>query len=88
MLTAKKDEGRMRRQARELYRTIMMPEIFYPCAFIFLLNATPSTGSAWFYFYSSKPPLGLGCLLPHFSVLSTSSARFSTSAVSSCSKSS
>jgi folate/biopterin transporter len=57
---AKKDEGRMRRQARELYRTIMMPEIFYPCAFIFLLNATPSTGSAWFYFYSSKPPLGLG----------------------------
>ena len=35
-------------------------EIFYPTAFIFLLNATPGTGSAWFYFYSSKPPLGLG----------------------------
>ena len=33
----------------------MMPEIFYPTAFIFLLNATPGTGSAWFYFYSSKP---------------------------------
>jgi hypothetical protein len=29
-------------------------------AFIFLLNSTPSTGSAWFFFYSSKPPQGLG----------------------------
>jgi hypothetical protein len=29
-------------------------------AFIFILNATPSTGSAWFFFYSSKPPQGLG----------------------------
>lgn len=47
-------------KVKELYRTIMMPEIFYPTAFIFLLNATPGTGSAWFYFYSSKPPLGLG----------------------------
>eukprot|EP00286_Rhodomonas_abbreviata_P021817 CAMPEP_0181304330 /NCGR_PEP_ID=MMETSP1101-20121128/9093_1 /TAXON_ID=46948 /ORGANISM="Rhodomonas abbreviata, Strain Caron Lab Isolate" /LENGTH=489 /DNA_ID=CAMNT_0023410081 /DNA_START=119 /DNA_END=1588 /DNA_ORIENTATION=- len=45
---------------RDLYTTLMLPDIFYPTAFIFLLNATPSTGSAWFYFYSSKPPLGLG----------------------------
>mmetsp|Transcript_54127 Transcript_54127/g.128579 ORF Transcript_54127/g.128579 Transcript_54127/m.128579 type:complete len:489 (+) Transcript_54127:80-1546(+) len=57
---AAEDSGRMKRQAKELYKTIMLPEIFYPCAFIFLLNATPSTGSAWFFFYSSKPPLGLG----------------------------
>lgn len=54
------DKKKLPDKVRELYRTIMMPEIFYPTAFIFLLNATPGTGSAWFYFYSSKPPLGLG----------------------------
>ena len=54
------EERALKDKIKELYRTIMMPEIFYPTAFIFLLNSTPSTGSAWFYFYSSKPPLGLG----------------------------
>jgi len=46
------DKKKLPDKVRELYRTIMMPEIFYPTAFIFLLNATPGTGSAWFYFYS------------------------------------
>eukprot|EP00292_Cryptomonas_paramecium_P009397 CAMPEP_0113714328 /NCGR_PEP_ID=MMETSP0038_2-20120614/32546_1 /TAXON_ID=2898 /ORGANISM="Cryptomonas paramecium" /LENGTH=246 /DNA_ID=CAMNT_0000641273 /DNA_START=78 /DNA_END=815 /DNA_ORIENTATION=- /assembly_acc=CAM_ASM_000170 len=54
------ERSAMRTKALELYRTVMMPEIFYPTAFIFILNSTPSTGSAWFYFYTSKPPLGLG----------------------------
>jgi len=58
--SAEFEKKKLQDKVKELYRTIMMPEIFYPTAFIFLLNATPGTGSAWFYFYSSKPPLGLG----------------------------
>jgi len=54
------ESKKFRAVAQELYKTVMLPDIFYPTMFIFLLNATPSTGSAWFYFYSSKPPLGLG----------------------------
>jgi folate/biopterin transporter len=57
---AELERGQMKNKVQQLYRTVMLPEIFYPTAFIFALNATPSTGSAWFYFYSSKPPLGLG----------------------------
>jgi hypothetical protein len=56
----KAGDHNLRAKAQQLYKTVMMPEIFYPTAFIFILNATPSTGSAWFFFYSSKPPLGLG----------------------------
>lgn len=57
---ADQERGEMRSKMVQLYRTVMMPEIFYPTAFVFILNSTPSTGSAWFFFYSSKPPLGLG----------------------------
>ncbi|EKX50578.1 hypothetical protein GUITHDRAFT_103804 [Guillardia theta CCMP2712] len=56
----KLDPSDLSNKVRALYLTLMMPEILYPTLFIFMLNATPSTGSAWFYFYSSKPPLGVG----------------------------
>jgi MFS family permease len=36
-----------------LFVTFKRPEIWKPALFIFLLNATPSTGSSWFYFYTN-----------------------------------
>jgi len=50
-------------------------QIYKPCLFIFLLNATPSTGASWFYFYTDTlkfsstflGTIGLGgsmCFLP------------------------
>eukprot|EP00287_Rhodomonas_sp_CCMP768_P011516 CAMPEP_0196732578 /NCGR_PEP_ID=MMETSP1091-20130531/11949_1 /TAXON_ID=302021 /ORGANISM="Rhodomonas sp., Strain CCMP768" /LENGTH=427 /DNA_ID=CAMNT_0042075873 /DNA_START=1 /DNA_END=1284 /DNA_ORIENTATION=+ len=35
-----------------LWDAFRKPEIWRPCAFIFLLNATPATGATWFYFYT------------------------------------
>ena len=37
---------------KELWDTFQNPAIFRPTMFIFLLNATPATGSVWFYFYT------------------------------------
>mmetsp|Transcript_17940 Transcript_17940/g.41474 ORF Transcript_17940/g.41474 Transcript_17940/m.41474 type:complete len:475 (-) Transcript_17940:344-1768(-) len=38
---------------RELWETFQQPMIFKPAMFVFLLNATPATGSTWFYFYTN-----------------------------------
>mmetsp|Transcript_61891 Transcript_61891/g.128020 ORF Transcript_61891/g.128020 Transcript_61891/m.128020 type:complete len:505 (+) Transcript_61891:100-1614(+) len=38
---------------KELWSAFMRPEIFKPVAFVFMLNATPATGSTWFYFYTN-----------------------------------
>eukprot|EP00294_Goniomonas_avonlea_P003121 CAMPEP_0114560238 /NCGR_PEP_ID=MMETSP0114-20121206/11354_1 /TAXON_ID=31324 /ORGANISM="Goniomonas sp, Strain m" /LENGTH=483 /DNA_ID=CAMNT_0001745773 /DNA_START=76 /DNA_END=1527 /DNA_ORIENTATION=+ len=35
-----------------LFQAVSRPEIAYPCAFIFMLNATPATGASWFFFYT------------------------------------
>lgn len=35
-----------------LFEAVSRPEIAYPCAFIFMLNATPATGASWFFFYT------------------------------------
>lgn len=35
-----------------LFATLIQPHILRPAVFVFLLNATPSSGSAWFFFYT------------------------------------
>eukprot|EP00286_Rhodomonas_abbreviata_P023237 CAMPEP_0181301162 /NCGR_PEP_ID=MMETSP1101-20121128/7274_1 /TAXON_ID=46948 /ORGANISM="Rhodomonas abbreviata, Strain Caron Lab Isolate" /LENGTH=483 /DNA_ID=CAMNT_0023406443 /DNA_START=301 /DNA_END=1752 /DNA_ORIENTATION=- len=35
-----------------LFDAFRQPQVWRPCAFIFLLNATPATGATWFYFYT------------------------------------
>ena len=47
-------------QCKILITTLRMPQMLYPLCFIALYSATPVTGSAWFYFYSTPEPEGLG----------------------------
>lgn len=46
------ERAQMGQKLRELWAAFRRPEIFRPCLFIFMLNATPATGSTWFYFYT------------------------------------
>ncbi|KAJ1483450.1 folate-biopterin transporter, partial [Baffinella frigidus] len=38
--------------AQELWAALRQPAIWRPCMFIFMLQATPSTGASWFFFYT------------------------------------
>mmetsp|Transcript_16820 Transcript_16820/g.40310 ORF Transcript_16820/g.40310 Transcript_16820/m.40310 type:complete len:507 (-) Transcript_16820:70-1590(-) len=43
----------MGEKLNELFKAMMQPQILKPVAFVFMLNATPATGSTWFYFYTN-----------------------------------
>ena len=41
------ERAQMGQKLRELWAAFRRPEIFRPCLFIFMLNATPATGATW-----------------------------------------
>lgn len=45
-------------QCREIFKTLRNPVIYKPVLFLFLWQATPSTGSAMFYFYTNELHFG------------------------------
>ena len=49
---ARSERSQTSDKLKELWHAFRRPEIFRPCLFIFMLNATPATGSTWFYFYT------------------------------------
>jgi folate/biopterin transporter len=49
---ASQERGKISSRLQALWGAFSQPEIYKPCVFIFLLNATPSTGASWFYFYT------------------------------------
>lgn len=49
---ANEERGKIRGRLQALWGAFSQEQIYKPCIFIFLLNATPSTGASWFYFYT------------------------------------
>jgi len=49
---ASHERGKIGSRLTALWGAFSHPQIYKPCVFIFLLNATPSTGASWFYFYT------------------------------------
>lgn len=49
---ANQDRVKISSRLAALWKAFSQPQIYKPCLFIFLLNATPSTGASWFYFYT------------------------------------
>jgi len=49
---ASHERGKISSRLNALWNAFSQPQIYKPCVFIFLLNATPSTGASWFFFYT------------------------------------
>uniref|UniRef100_A0A7S0E9A5 Major facilitator superfamily (MFS) profile domain-containing protein n=1 Tax=Hanusia phi TaxID=3032 RepID=A0A7S0E9A5_9CRYP len=47
-----KERSELSNKLQQLWNAFKQPQIWRPCAFIFMLNATPATGATWFYFYT------------------------------------